>query len=426
MKTLSKKDLKEIKRELPEYKFIKKLVSGKNSDIFNVVEKSSRIRFIAKIVGKETLPALRELEVLTMLQNKTEKNIVRLYECYEINEFYVFILEEATNGDLMDYLSTNSDFIGDEEKKHIFKEIILLTQECHRNRVAHLDIKPENIFLNERYEMVLGDFGSSYYWDKEASENQYVEGISGTVFYSAPEMNKSEPYDPFKADIFSLGVLLYVIFTGTWPYPGNTYEQVEKNAEKKHVQLHPQFVKTLPFHLVHLIQWMISTNSPDKRPSLTQILQHPFMQEETDDWCHLRDSSDNNSSLNNSNENDFDNNDTEVHHNSSNSDCDESSDDSESFEVDYSNHYSSDFEDSSDNDSNDSDLDVFSSVILDKIRTRKFNSNKKKSNSCIHSNDSFGEDSDDDNDINILVSKLKGSRVSPRRQFSFNSLNISI
>lgn len=210
------------------------------------------------------------------------KNIVSCYENYvvsdEENDYGVLILEKM-DVDLMDYLLTK-DRLSEEECKIIFKEVCKAVNFCHSKGIAHLDLKSDNILLKvnqfgEIENVKICDFGFAYPWDLNNPNTLLYPFNSkiGTKEYQAPECSKStKPSPADKADVWSLGVILFSTLTGLFPF-----------IEKKGVMSKIEFEVINEFcqdHLCYDLIVSIFQNDPKLRPTVQQILDHPWLREE--------------------------------------------------------------------------------------------------------------------------------------------------
>lgn len=95
---------------------------------------------------------------------------------------------------------------------NLFKQILKGIAYCHNKGVCHRDLKPENVLIDEHGEIKIIDFGFS------ANSKTMLNNYCGTPAYMAPEIIKKQPYNGAKADIWSLGVILYLMMVGTLPF----------------------------------------------------------------------------------------------------------------------------------------------------------------------------------------------------------------
>ena len=99
----------------------------------------------------------------------------------------------------------------------IFKQIVSAIAYLHSKKIAHRDIKLENILINKHKQIKLIDFGFALKLEKGGTSNQHL----GTPAYLAPEIIKKTNYDPLKSDIWTLGILLFILMNGCKPFSGN-------------------------------------------------------------------------------------------------------------------------------------------------------------------------------------------------------------
>eukprot|EP00012_Vannella_robusta_P001357 CAMPEP_0206184286 /NCGR_PEP_ID=MMETSP0166-20121206/1136_1 /ASSEMBLY_ACC=CAM_ASM_000260 /TAXON_ID=95228 /ORGANISM="Vannella robusta, Strain DIVA3 518/3/11/1/6" /LENGTH=351 /DNA_ID=CAMNT_0053599289 /DNA_START=718 /DNA_END=1770 /DNA_ORIENTATION=- len=187
-----------------------------------------------------------------------------------VSGFYGVIVMEKLEMDLLDYIEAGT--IPSESVKIIFKQICDAVLALHQKNIAHLDIKPENIFLNDIYSVKLGDFGASFRWSVETPEKF---GLSGTSFYCAPEVKQKDSYKPAEADIWSLGILLHVLLTGFWPYAASTEEQLCENTQKGIVTIQEAKIPK-DEALLSLMRQMLSRN-PKDRPSVSEVCSSRYL-----------------------------------------------------------------------------------------------------------------------------------------------------
>ena len=191
------------------------------------------------------------------------KYICKRIDSIQTPELSVIVLKKY-DMDLFDYCFANNERVALplQMRRKIFRQICLGVNDMHKNGVAHLDIKPENILLNENGDAFVCDFASACrVKNRSKNQNGQVTGLCGrgTKNYAAPESVDRNEFDPFKADIYSLGVLLYTISTGVFPTVGSPMDEVEIDKE-----------------CFSLIKVMLQMN-PENRPTIQQVLSHKFL-----------------------------------------------------------------------------------------------------------------------------------------------------
>ena len=153
----------------------------------------------------------REIAVMRLLEHE---NIVKLFDVWEnSNELYL-IMEYVDGGELFHYVESRRG-LPEDETIYIFRQIVAALLYCHRLHICHRDLKPENILLNQQtLQVKLIDFGMAAL----QPQGRQLSTPCGSPHYAAPEVVSARPYDGKQADVWSCGVILYVMLTGTTPY----------------------------------------------------------------------------------------------------------------------------------------------------------------------------------------------------------------
>lgn len=245
----------------------KKLNEGRYSQVWTAQWTKKNKEVVIKInTGDNQENAFNEAARLAQLQHPF---IVDILHCFVVHDLVCVVLEKG-DYDLMDYIERNRR-LGEAEARRYFSQIVQAVAFCHSKKVAHLDLKPENVFIVDG-NVKLGDFELSHNWNGQ--ENSNFDLQIGTVYYAAPEVNiTTGPYCSWRADMWSLGVLLYVIVAGTWPYRGSTYEQVEAEARRGRIFFpKTDFSPSLQDLLLRLL-----SRDPLQRLSCEEVLSHPWL-----------------------------------------------------------------------------------------------------------------------------------------------------
>lgn len=139
------------------------------------------------------------------------ENIVQVYEIIEAEEF-AFVIMECAECDVFEYIMNNG-LMSMEVALSVFVQILKAIVYCHKNQVAHSDIKLENILLSNG-SAKLADFGFAKFSDIVAESQEFC----GTLPYAAPEVIQGLEYNPMKADMWAMGVVLYALLFGGFPF----------------------------------------------------------------------------------------------------------------------------------------------------------------------------------------------------------------
>ncbi|KAH7728601.1 CAMK protein kinase [Aphelenchoides avenae] len=176
-------------------------------------------RFVAiKIINKRAIPGAlvdkflpRELEVT---QKVRHPHLCRSFDVYEPNPTKVIIVSEYCEGGTLLHLVLRKKRIEEPNAARMYRQLCEAVHYLHARGVAHRDIKLENILLDDKCDIKLADFGFSRY----VKPRERSASFCGTKPYSAPDLVDNKPYDPYTADWYAMGVVLYTILLGRWPY----------------------------------------------------------------------------------------------------------------------------------------------------------------------------------------------------------------
>ena len=273
---------------------IKKLSYGGQANIFLIREKNSDEVYVAKVPIKENDSFLSsEIQILKYLkENKTpyiinhvhdnEKGEIIRKNGEKVKIRYI-VLEYAKNRDLEQYVRFPKSGFGEKFSKVIFYRIAKAIHALHQQETCHRDIKLDNILLDDNFHPKLSDFGLA----TRGSEN--LEDSVGTKGYMAPEITEGRKYDGFKVDIFSLGVTLFRLTLGIYPFTdaqdeNNIYNLIKKKYNDlywKYISVkedNNEAINNLSDEFKNLYNKMVSSE-PSERPSMDDVLYNDWFGE---------------------------------------------------------------------------------------------------------------------------------------------------
>ena len=194
---------------------------------------------------------------------------IKFKEHLPIERQYI-VYEYASKGTLLEYLKYPYIFLEEQLAKILFKNILKGIQILHNNQICHGDIKPENILLDEKYNLKICDFGLA----KKVWEGKIFTKREGTNGYCAPELYRKHKYDGKKADIFSLGATLLKIVTGKKDL--DEYDYI-KDLDNYLLKIDKTAAKTINLSekLIKIIKDMTNIN-PKERPDINQLINNPW------------------------------------------------------------------------------------------------------------------------------------------------------
>uniref|UniRef100_A0ACB8FU31 Uncharacterized protein n=1 Tax=Sphaerodactylus townsendi TaxID=933632 RepID=A0ACB8FU31_9SAUR len=235
-----------------------------------------------KVIDKTKLDTLatghlfQEVRCMKLVQHP---NIVRLYEVIDTQTKLYLILELGDGGDMFDYIMKHEEGLNEDLAKKYFAQIVHAISYCHKLHVVHRDLKPENVVFFEKQGLVkLTDFGFS----NKFQPGKKLTTSCGSLAYSAPEILLGDEYDApavvlkeliIFADIWSLGVILYMLVCGQPPFQeANDSETLTMIMDCKYT-VPSRVSKECKDLITRMLQ-----RDPKRRASLEEIENHPWLQ----------------------------------------------------------------------------------------------------------------------------------------------------
>ena len=263
------------------YNVEKQLGEGGYGQVFLVRHKKMNLLRAMKMISvnskNEEEQTDEEIELLKQLDHP---NIVKLFEYFSDEDKYYLITEYCKGGDLFDLIKKKRKF-SEMSAAYIMYQIFRALFYCHStHHLMHRDIKPENIVVfkenntgEDLYGVKLIDFGIAKIFNKLDKNKE--QKIKGSFNYIAPEVIKRN-YDE-KCDIWSCGVILYILVIGTYPFNGNDKNEILYNIEHGNYTFPEWFIQNSSPQIKDLIQQCLKVN-PSSRISAKQALEHPLFE----------------------------------------------------------------------------------------------------------------------------------------------------
>ena len=256
------------------YKKIRLLGKGGFAHCYELFDEETHHSSAAKIIPKKNLIKSRAKQKLIseikIHKSVHHKNIVNFEHYFEDAENVYILIELCHNQTLHELLKRRKTLTELEVQYYIF-QLIQALKYLHNLKIIHRDLKLANLFLTENMELKLGDFGLATTIDFEGERKR---SLCGTPNYIAPEILDGKKGHSFEVDIWSLGIIIYVLLIGKLPFETNNKKETYKRIRLKNYSF-PQNAK-ISEPAKELIQ-NILVLEPYQRPTLDEILKSDFM-----------------------------------------------------------------------------------------------------------------------------------------------------
>ncbi|XP_036393179.1 MAP/microtubule affinity-regulating kinase 4 isoform X3 [Megalops cyprinoides] len=223
-----------------------------------------------KIIDKTQLnpTSLQKLfREVRIMKGLNHPNIVQLFEVIETEKTLYLIMEYASGGEVFDYLVSHGR-MKEKEARAKFRQIVSAVHYCHQKNIVHRDLKAENLLLDADSNIKIADFGFS----NEFTLGNKLDTFCGSPPYAAPELFQGKKYDGPEVDIWSLGVILYTLVSGSLPFDGQNLKELRERVLRGKYRV-PFYMST---DCEGILRRFLVLN-PTKRCTLEQIMKDKWM-----------------------------------------------------------------------------------------------------------------------------------------------------
>ena len=269
------------------YEKVKFLGEGSYGKVYRVKHKLSGAYRACKELFKQKIADMAKFNNEIAIMKKCDHpNIINLYEIFEDNRHIFLIMDECVGGELFDKILerlNQGEMYSEKEAAQIFKQVMSAIAYCHSQGICHRDIKPENIlFVNKNRDSPIKviDFGLSKIFGEPKptlkgmkQEKNAMTTKVGTAYYVSPEILQGN-YDE-KCDVWSAGVILYILLSGEPPFNGETDYDIYKQISKKKYTFPEDIWKNVSDEAKDIIKKMMC--DAEKRYTAEMILNHPWL-----------------------------------------------------------------------------------------------------------------------------------------------------
>ena len=263
---------------LKDYKMLDLLGEGSFGKVYSVEGRYSGIKRAMKIISKSSKTKMNENEInneINILRHMDHPNIVKIFEFFSTPNAYTLITEKCNEGELFNEIKTKGPF-NEKTSSYIMYQIFSAINYCHKMGIIHRDLKPENILIVKRDKYNLPyvkicDFGTSKIFTKNSIENQII----GSFNYMAPEVFNKKYNE--KCDVWSCGVILYILLYGKFPFEGKDQNEVINNIKLGKINFDNSFIN-ISSDVKNLLIKLLEVN-PSKRISADEAVKHVWFKE---------------------------------------------------------------------------------------------------------------------------------------------------
>jgi MAP/microtubule affinity-regulating kinase len=253
-----------------KYRLIKTIGKGNFAKVklakHELIGKEVAIKIIDKTqLNQGSLQKLfREVKIMKCLDHP---NIVKLFEVIQTEKTLYLVMEYASGGEVFDYLVAHGR-MKEKEARAKFRQIVSAVQYLHQKHIVHRDLKAENLLLDSDMNIKIADFGFS----NEFTPGSKLDTFCGSPPYAAPELFQGKKYDGPEVDVWSLGVILYTLVSGSLPFDGQNLKELRERVLRGKYRI-PFYMST---DCENLLKKFLVLN-PTKRASLETIMKDKWM-----------------------------------------------------------------------------------------------------------------------------------------------------
>jgi calcium-dependent protein kinase len=263
---------------LDNYDVLKQLGKGGYGKVYEVMNKKTKEIRACKHLSKLSIKNLEKFErEIEILRKADHPNIIKLYEIFESKRSFYLIMEECKGGEVFDRIIEhiqNKEMYSEKNAAIILRQMMSAVEYCHNNGIAHRDLKPENLlYLNQGSEdnnsIKVIDFGLS----QVISPNKKLKTKVGTAYYVSPEILQGSYSE--KCDIWSAGVILYILLSGDPPFNGPSDIAIYKKIAQMDFDFPEAKWANISDEAKDLIKHMIAPEN--ERYNARQVMEHKWM-----------------------------------------------------------------------------------------------------------------------------------------------------
>ncbi|KAI8364740.1 uncharacterized protein BYT42DRAFT_167466 [Radiomyces spectabilis] len=266
------------RKRIGNYTLVSTLGSGSMGKVRLAVHNITQEKLAVKIVPKEhatrgkkkdkndnrQIRTIRESSIMLLLHHPY---IVSLKEMVMLDPYYYLFMEYVNGGQLLDYIIAHGK-LKEKHARRFARQIVSALDYCHRNSIVHRDLKIENILISQSGHIKIIDFGLSNLF----SPRSQLRTFCGSLYFAAPELLNAKEYTGPEVDVWSFGVVLYVLVCGKVPFDDQSMPALHEKI-KRGVVDYPSYLSS---DCKNLLSRMLVTQ-PSHRATISEVIIHPWM-----------------------------------------------------------------------------------------------------------------------------------------------------
>lgn len=282
---------KELKLRLSEetalasrgYKLLKKLGEGSYAQVFltefTLGQEDKRRQLACKVVDTSKAPKdfvknffPRELDILIRINHP---HIIHIHSIFQRKLKYFIFMRHAENGDLLEFILKKGP-ISESQTRVWMRQLALAVEYLHEMEIAHRDLKCENCLITSNFNLKLADFGFSRFVIDNQGKKVTSSTYCGSLSYAAPEILRGMPYYPKIADLWSVGIILYIMVNKAMPFDDTNVKRLYEQQINKKWKIRSKVIESLSQQIKTALTKLLE---PDitKRWKANQILTSEWM-----------------------------------------------------------------------------------------------------------------------------------------------------
>jgi len=263
------------RKRVGDYYLLEVVGQGSFGKVRRAIHHSTKQQVAIKILprtGESAVDMQRALREIDILMKLSHPSIISLHQVIHHKDKLFIVMDYVHGTDLMSYIQSNNG-LSEKEAQRCFRQIVSALQYCHARGVIHRDVKPKNILVDMQGNLKLIDFGMSNWIE----EGKLRSTFCGTPAFASPEIILGIKYTGPQVDVWSTGVVLYLMVTGRYPFE-NVAEVLASNYRNPDDKISPECQE--------LIRSMLVVE-PEKRATLAQVTQHPWYTKDMDNGSQI-------------------------------------------------------------------------------------------------------------------------------------------